>query len=32
MDSSGLGELVKAHRRARRENRWVVLVKGSGRP
>ena len=30
MDSSGLGELVKAHHRARREDRRLVLIKGHG--
>jgi anti-anti-sigma factor len=30
MDSSGLGELVKAHHRARRENRRLILIKGAG--
>jgi anti-anti-sigma factor len=30
MDSSGLGELVKANHRARRENRRLVLIKGEG--
>ena len=30
MDSSGLGELVRAQHRARRENRRLVLIKGEG--
>jgi anti-anti-sigma regulatory factor len=30
MDSSGLGELVKAHHRARRENGRLVLIQDEG--